>query len=83
MKMQYLVNTLRLLMLFVLLALSNSLSAATCSRTMGPYELMSQAQRIAREFRNAGYQTSGVWGQGGIISSWSNRRYYFNVFFLC
>jgi hypothetical protein len=29
----------------------------------------------------AGYRTSGVWGEGGVVSSWSNRRYYFNVFY--
>lgn len=58
-------------------------SAGECRRTIGGYESNYAAEAAAQQARNAGYQTSGVWGQGGIISDWSNCRYYFNVFFPC
>lgn len=83
MKMRNLVGALPLLAFIILLTLSSSLNADTCRRTMGPYELISQAESAAQEFRNAGYETSGIWGEGGIVSSWSNRRYYFNIFYPC
>jgi hypothetical protein len=57
--------------------------AGECRRTIGGYQTIYAAEAAAQQARNAGYQTSGVWGQGGIISDWSNRRYYFNVFFPC
>jgi hypothetical protein len=58
-------------------------SAGECRRTMGGYSTIHEAQMAAQQAQYAGYQTSGVWGQGGIISDWSNRRYFFNVFFPC
>jgi len=54
-----------------------------CQRRMGPYYSIEQAETDAERARYAGYQTSGVWGEGGVISQSSNRRYFFNVFGPC
>lgn len=53
----------------------------SCSARVGPYASIEGARLDMQRLRNAGYQTSQQpIGQGGIISGWSNRRYYFNVF---
>jgi len=59
------------------------LAQSSCSQRMGPYQSQYAAQTAARSYQNQGYNTSGVWGQGGVVSSWSNRRYFFNVFYPC
>ncbi len=59
------------------------LAQGQCSRRMGPYITYAAAEREARMYRNSGYNTSGVWGEGGIVSQWSNRRWYFNLFYRC
>lgn len=69
--------------LFLFLALSQSLNAAECSRRMGPFFSQSEAERAAQYYRSQGYVISGVWGEGGVVSNWSNRRYYFNIFWSC
>jgi hypothetical protein len=58
-------------------------NAASCRNRMGPYQSNYEAEAVAQQARNVGYETSGVWGEGGIVSDWSNRRYFFNVFFPC
>ena len=65
------------------LTLGHAATAVACSQRMGPYGSIYAAQTAAQFARAYGYQTSGVWGQGGIYSNWSNRRYFFNVFFPC
>jgi hypothetical protein len=50
---------------------------------MGPYLNQFSAETAAEQARNAGYEASGVWGEGGVVSQWSNRRYFFNVFYDC
>ncbi|MBV9244574.1 MAG: hypothetical protein JO366_07165 [Methylobacteriaceae bacterium] len=57
--------------------------AETCSRRMGPYLTNDAAAAAAQEIQGAGYETSGIWGEGGIVSDWSNRRYFFTIFFAC
>lgn len=52
-----------------------------CARRAGPFASQGEAEHVAQQARMAGYRTSGVWGEGGVVSSWSNRRYYFNVFY--
>ncbi len=54
-----------------------------CSRRMGPYITYAAAEREAYMYRHRGYNTSGVWGEGGIVSQWSNRRWFFNLFYRC
>ena len=58
-------------------------TAGVCSRRYGPYLLQSQAYRWMRFAQSKGYRTSQVYGIGGVISRYSNRRYYFNVYYSC
>lgn len=55
------------------------LAQAQCAKRMGPYQSQQAAERDAQTYRNRGYNTSNVWGEGGVVSQWSNRRYFFNV----
>jgi hypothetical protein len=58
--------------------------AGTCWRRFGPYATQSTAWRYVRLARSKGYQTSGVWGEGGSIAySYRSRGYYFKVFYRC
>jgi hypothetical protein len=50
---------------------------------MGPFLTQYAAEAAAQQARDLGYVASGVWGEGGVISQWSNRRYFFNVFYEC
>jgi hypothetical protein len=50
---------------------------------MGPFLTQDAAQAAAQQARYLGFEASGVWGQGGLYSDWSNRRYFFNVFYEC
>jgi len=58
-------------------------TVGVCSRRYGPYLLQSQAYRWMRFAQSKGYRTSQVYGIGGVISRYSNRRYYFNVYYSC
>ena len=57
--------------------------AQVCRQRMGPYLNQFSAETAAEQARSAGYEASGVWGEGGVVSQWSNRRYFFNVFYDC
>jgi hypothetical protein len=70
-------------LLLLVLALSQSVDAAECNRRMGPFMSEYEAGRVAQSYRSRGYGVSGVWGEGGVVSNWSNRRYFFNVFWPC
>ena len=59
------------------------LAQGQCSKRMGPYQSQYAAQQEAQAYQSQGYSTSGVWGEGGVVSSWSNRRYFFNLFYSC
>jgi hypothetical protein len=50
---------------------------------MGPFLTQDAAQVAAQQARYLGFEASRVWGQGGLYSDWSNRRYFFNVFYEC
>jgi hypothetical protein len=65
------------------LTLAGPASADDCQMRMGPYTSQYAAELASQQARNIGYDTSGVWGEGGIISQISNRRYFFNVLFGC
>ena len=58
-------------------------NAQACSYRMGPFLTQYAAEAAAQQARDLGYVASGVWGEGGVISQWSNRRYFFNVFYEC
>lgn len=58
-------------------------SADDCELRMGPYTSQSAADVAVQQAKSIGYDTSGVWGEGGIVLQISNRRYFFNVFFAC
>jgi len=60
-----------------------AVKAGTCWRRIGPFQLQSQAARAASYYRSRGFRTSNVYGQGGVVSNWSNRRYFFRVFYRC
>jgi hypothetical protein len=57
--------------------------AGNCAQRMGPFTSQYAAQVQQQAYQARGYSTSGVWGEGGVVSSWSNRRYFFNVFYPC
>jgi hypothetical protein len=65
------------------LTLTDLANAGVCSQRAGPFETQNAAISAQQQARYSGYGTSGIWGEGGIISDWSNRRYYFNIFFPC
>lgn len=54
-----------------------------CRKKMGPYLTEGQAKYEIQRLRTEGNSTSNAWGEGGVISDWSNRRYYFNLFYPC
>ena len=65
------------------LSVAHAPTAAACSQRVGPFGSSYAAENAAQMARAAGYETSGIWGQGGVVSDWSNRRYFFNVFYPC
>ena len=71
------------LFLILAFAMAAPASAQGCSRKMGPYFTIYSAETAAQLARNYGYRTSPVYGVGGLYSNYSNRRWWFNVFFPC
>ena len=71
------------LFLSLSLTLAAPANADACSYRMGPFLTQDAAQAAAQQARYLGFEASGVWGQGGLYSDWSNRRYFFNVFYDC
>lgn len=61
----------------------NLLLAANCSQRVGPFTSQYAAQVRQQALQAQGYSTSGIWGQGGVVSGSTNRRYFFNVFYAC
>jgi hypothetical protein len=50
---------------------------------MGPYASPSAADLAVRLAKSIGHNTSGVWGEGAVVSQAANQRYFFNVFYRC
>src|SRR6516225_3503584 len=71
------------LALFLSLTLAAPANADVCSYRSGPFLTNDAAQAAAQQARYLGFEATGVWGQGGLYSDWSNRRYFFNVFYEC
>jgi hypothetical protein len=50
---------------------------------MGPYASQSAAELGVQQARGVGFKTSGIWDEGDVVSQIANRRYFFNVLFVC
>ena len=48
--------------------------AGMCTQRMGPFTSQYAAQVQQQAYQAEGYNTSGIWGEGGVVSSWTNRR---------
>jgi uncharacterized protein YdeI (BOF family) len=57
--------------------------ADSCELKMGPYASPSAADLAVQQAKSIGYNVSGVWGEGAVISQAANQRYFFNVFYRC
>jgi hypothetical protein len=57
--------------------------ADSCELKMGPYASQSAADLAVQHAKSIGYNTSGIWGEGAVVSQAANQRYFFNVFFRC
>ena len=62
---------------------SDPARADSCELKMGPYASPSAADLAVQQAKSIGYNTSGVWGEGGLVSQAANQRYFFNVFYRC
>jgi hypothetical protein len=77
------------LLLVLATATAAPVSAKGCSRKMGPFYTFDEAEVAAQHAVDAGYETSGVYGNRTVYSDTLNRRYrkyrryFFNVFFQC
>jgi hypothetical protein len=65
------------------LALAAPASADDCQLRMGPYASQSAAELGVQQARGVGFKTSGIWGEGDVVSQIANRRYFFDVLFAC
>lgn len=54
-----------------------------CWRRIGPFGTQHAAERARRVMQSRGFNTSAVYGQGGLYSGWQNRQFYFKIFFPC
>jgi len=62
----------------------NIVPVGVCWKRYGPFVTQYTAWKYVNAFRARGYQTSGVWGEGGSIAYSSRMRgYYFRVFYRC
>ena len=49
----------------------------------GPLRLAVGRRAWVRQARGVGLKTSGIWGEGDVVSQIANRQYFFNVLFAC
>ena len=59
------------------------IQARSCSRKIGPFMTQYRAIQTMRQTQARGYTTGPVYGEGGLLSNYSNRRWYFTVYFAC
>ena len=50
---------------------------------MGPFNTQNQAYHMVRQAQARGYATGPVYGEGGLYSNYSNRRWFFRVYYTC
>ena len=55
----------------------------TCWQRVGPFMTHYAAGQAVYQARSVGYNTGPIYGEGGLYSRSSNRRYYFRVFYPC
>ena len=70
-------------LLILPLALAGPASADDCQLRMGPYASQPAAELGVQQARGVGFKTSGIWDEGDVVSQIANRRYFFNVLFVC
>ena len=78
-----LANAAAIALLILLLALAGPANADDCQLRMGPYTSQSAAELGVQQARGVGFKTSGIWGEGDVVSQIANRQYFFNVLFAC
>jgi hypothetical protein len=59
------------------------IQAGQCWRRVGPFQTQNQAYQMQRDAQNRGYATGPVFGEGGLYSNYSNRRWFFTVYYTC
>ena len=59
------------------------IQAQNCWRKIGPFGSQYLAEQARQVWQSRGYNTSPVFGEGGLYSGWQNRQYFFTVFFRC
>lgn len=57
--------------------------AGTCTQAVGPFQSQYAAYQMLQEAQARGYRTGPVYGQGGLYSNYSNRRWFFTVYYAC
>jgi len=62
---------------------ARALQARGCSQAVGPFQTQGQAYQAMLEVQAQGYGTGPVYGQDGLYSNYSNRRWYFTVYYAC
>jgi hypothetical protein len=67
----------------LLLTHSDPARADGCELKLGPYASQSAADLAVQQAKSIGFNTSGVWGEGGVVSQPASQRYFFNVFYRC
>jgi len=67
----------------LILPLAGPASADDCQLRMGPYTSQSAAELGVQQAKGIGFKTSGIWGEGDVVSQIANRQYFFNVLFGC
>src|SRR5262245_30147976 len=70
-------------LLILPLALARPASADDCQLRMGPYASQSAAELGVQQAKGYGFKTSGICGEGDVVSQIANRQYFFNVLFGC
>jgi hypothetical protein len=55
-------------LLILPLALAGPASADDCQLRMGPYTSQSAAELGVQQARGVGFKTSGIWGEGDVVS---------------
>ena len=71
------------LALGLVVAANSPSQAATCNQAVGPFQSQYQAYRVLQQAQARGYETGPVYGQGGLYSDYSNRRWFFTVYYAC
>ena len=61
----------------------NLIKAGTCWSKRGPFQTQNQAYYAVQQAQARGYGTGPVFGEGGLYSNYSNRRWFFALYYDC